>query len=94
MFCNGVISPGVKYERTTCLYDGCVYDWVNHSECSLLASKLDMFDYDEGLTGEVFRENIFEYVHEKHYDEEMEDICEEWQGDCREVVLKILEELK
>lgn len=43
-FCGEVISVGEKYNRQTNVYDGRVYDWVSHSECSKLAYELDMFD--------------------------------------------------
>ena len=49
-FCGGVISVGEKYNRQTNVYDGRVYDWVSHCECSELAYELDMYDdCDEGL---------------------------------------------
>ena len=43
-FCGEVIHVGEKYNRQTNVYDGCIYDWVSHCDCSQLACELDMFD--------------------------------------------------
>ena len=95
-YCSGKIEVGEKYERVTCLFDGTVYDWISHLACSEVASKLDMYDrcWDEGLSEDAFREFIDEYVYEKHYDDELDDIAKDWQLPYKELAIKILEELK
>lgn len=94
--CSGKIQVGEKYRRTTCLFDGTVYDWLSHLECSKVSSKLDMYDrcWDDGLSEDTFREFIDEYVREKHYDDEFDDIAKDWQLPYKDLAIKILEELK
>ena len=92
--CGCKINKGQKYYRQTNVYDGCIYDWIEHEECREIASELDMYDgcdYDEGLTPDYFKEILDNYIYQEHYD----DIAEDWQGLTRyEEVCKILDELK
>ena len=96
--CGCKINKGQKYYRQTNIYDGCIYDWIEHEECREIASELDMFgecDYDEGLSTDLFKEIIDDYIHREHYDDITDDIAEDWQGLTRyEEVGKILDELK
>lgn len=96
--CGCKINKGRKYYRQTNVYDGCIYDWIEHEECREIASKLDMYDkcdYDEGLSSEVFKEILDNYIYLEHYDDITDDIVEDWQGLTRyEEVCKILQELK
>ena len=58
-YCELKIEQGETYERSVHKMDGSVYQWKSHLGCSWIASKLNMYDHcDEGLTGEVFQENI------------------------------------
>ena len=97
-FCGCKINKGQKYYRQTNVYDGCIYDWIEHEECREIASELDMFgecDSDEGLSSEGFEEILDNYIHREHYDDITDDIAEDWQGlTIYEEVCKILEELK
>ncbi|MCP4141288.1 MAG: hypothetical protein GY755_13560 [Chloroflexi bacterium] len=95
-FCGGVIAIGEKYERQTNNYDGKLYDWVCHCECSQVASELRMFDYcdDDGLDRDGFIESLNQYVYDNHYDDEIDDIAKDWQLPYHELVKKVLEELK
>ena len=92
--CGCKINKGQKYYRQTNVFDGCIYDWIEHEECLEIASKLDMFgecDYDEGLSPDLYKEIIDNYIYQEHYD----DIAENWQGLTKyEEVCKILQELK
>ena len=93
-FCGGVISVGEKYNRQTNVYDGRVYDWVSHCECSKLAYELDMYDdCDEGLDGDGFVDNLNQYVYDNHYDDKIDDIAKVWQLPRYELVKKVLNEL-
>ena len=93
-FCDGVISVGEKYYRQTNVYDGRVYDWVSHCECSKLADELDMFDdCDEGLDGDGFVDSLNRYVYDNHYDDKIDDIAKDWQLPRHELVKKVLDEL-
>lgn len=76
-------------------FDGCIYDWICHIECTQLVYKLDMFDgcYD-GLDSDAFIDTLKQYVYDFHYDEEIEDIAKDWQLPYPELVKKVLEELK
>ena len=96
--CGCKINKGQKYYRQTNVYDGCIYDWIEHEECLEIASELDMFgecDHDEGLSTDLYKEIIDNYIHREHYNDITDDIAEGWQGLTRyEEVCKILEELK
>ena len=94
-FCGCKIQPGQKYERQTNVFEGQIYDFVNHEECSDVAHELSMYDDcdDCGLDGETFREELDEYVHANHYDDEADDISEDWQLSHYEIAKKVLEEL-
>ena len=97
-FCGGKINKGQKYYRQTNIYDGCIFEWIEHEECGRVASELDMYgkcDYDEGLTSDRFGDILDEYIYQEHYDDITDDIDEDWQNLTRyEEVCKILEELK
>lgn len=96
-FCFGKIQIGQKYVRQTNVYEGSVYDFITHQECSEVTSELDMYDDcdDEGLNDEQFREGLNEYVYANHYDKESDDICSDWQDlPYYEIAKKVLEELK
>ena len=94
--CGCKINKGQKYYRQTNVYDGRIYDWIEHEECREIASELDMYDeynYDEGLSSEGFEEMLDEYIHREHHNDI--NIADDWQGLTRyEEVCKILQELK
>ena len=96
--CGCKINKGQKYYRQTNIFDGRIYDWIEHEECREIASKLNMYDecdYDEGLSSDCFRDTLDEYIHREHHNDITDDIVEDWQGLTRyEEVCKILEELK
>lgn len=95
MFCGGTIKVGQKYNRQTNVYDGQIYDWITHEECSTIAHKLDMYDGcdDDGLDNESFLDCIKQYVYDNHYDDSIDDIAKDWQLSYYDMVKKILEEL-
>ena len=97
-FCGGKINKGQKYCRQTNIYDGYIYDWIEHEECYQIASELDMYgecDFDEGLSPDHFRDLLDDYIYQEHYNDFTDDIAEDWQNLTRyEEVCKILEELK
>ena len=96
--CSCKINKGQKYYRQTNIFDGRIYDWIEHEECREIASELDMYDgcdYDEGLTPDYFKEILDNYIYWEHYDDITDDIAEDWQNLTRyEEVCKILQELK
>ena len=96
--CGCKINKGQKYHRQTNVYDGRVYDWIEHEECCQIVSELDMCsecDCDEGLSSDYFKDILNEYIYQKHYNDSTDDIAEDWQSLTRyEQVCKILDELK
>ena len=92
MYCGGIIKKGEQYERQTNIFDGSIYDWICHKRCSFLASKLDMYDYDEGLDEDGFSERINDYVYDKHIDKTTDDVPKEWQLSLPELTKKIVGE--
>lgn len=99
MFCGGTIEVGEKYERATIIYDGHIYDWVNHLECRTVAGRLDMFDNDmgEGIDGEQFVQYLQEWLYDHHYNDETDTYDEGFDPDImsyHEIVLNIVNEIK
>lgn len=96
--CGCKINKGQKYYRQTNIFDGRIYDWIEHEECREIASELvvyDECDYDEGLTPDLFKEILDNYIHQEHYNDFANDTAEDWQNLTRyEEVCKILQELK
>ena len=96
--CGCKIKKGQKYYRQTNIYDGCIYDWIEHEECREIASELDMYsecDYEEGLSSDCFKGILDDYIHQYHYNDFTDDTAEDWQNLTKyEEVCKILEELK
>ena len=96
--CGGKINKGQKYYRQTNIYDGCIYEWIEHEECNQVSSELDMYgvcDIYDGLSSNDFGTILYDYIHQEHYNDFTNDIDEDWQGLTRyEEVCKILEELK
>ena len=72
LLCNGTINKGQRYYRQTCVYDAAPYDCIDHDECYEVAMKLDMDTDcdDEGLTDEIFREVIDEFIWDNFSEEE------------------------
>ena len=96
--CGCKINKGHKYYRQTNIYDGRVYDWIEHEECCQISSELDMYDecdIDDGLLSNDFGAVLYDYIHQEHYNDFTDDISEDWQSLSRyEEVCKILEEIK
>ena len=96
--CGCKINKGQKYYRQTNVFDGRIYDWIEHEECGQIVSELDMFgecDSDEDLSTDLYKEIIDDYIYREHYDDITGDIAEDWQGLTRyEEICKILQELK
>lgn len=78
--CDCDIEIGTIYIRETNIYDD-IYDFIYHSECRELASKLNMYNKcDEGLNSDSFTDYLRDEVSNKFYDDEKDDIKEEVQG--------------
>lgn len=72
MLCEGKIEKRQRYYRQTCVYDAAPYDWTEHDECHEVARELYMYKDcdDEGLTDEIFREDIDEFIWNNFSEEE------------------------
>lgn len=78
MFCGCKIEVGERYQRDTLKYDGTIYDWVSHDDCTTLTGLLDMYGRcDEGIGEDVFQDAVQEYLMESYYDEELDDVRED-----------------
>jgi hypothetical protein len=95
MFCGCEIEEGKVYHRSTNVYDGTIYDWITHVECEAVANDLDMYENSDvnGVDGDMFLDEIREYIHQYHYDEEADDIAKDWQLSNYKVVKKIFAEI-
>lgn len=99
MWCGGTIKVGEKYERSTLIYDGQIYDFLSHFECREVTGLLDMFDNDmgEGVDGDCFVQCLQDWLYDHHYNEETDTYDEGFNPDevsYYDIVLKIVEELK
>ncbi len=62
-YCGEIIEKGEYYYNSAHEYEGSVYTWKSHENCSKLLNELGM-DGDEGITQEIF----VEYVDNAYYD--------------------------
>lgn len=96
--CGCKINKGQKYYRQTNIYNGCIYEWIEHEECHQVTAELDMYsvcNIDDGLSSDDFGAAIDEYIYQEHCDDITDDIADDWQNLTKyEEVCKILEELK
>lgn len=65
-YCGLKINKNEIYTRS-CVKSDEVYTWKNHLSCQEIASKLELFDYGEGVTQEYFIESVFDYLEYKEY---------------------------
>jgi Fe-S cluster biosynthesis and repair protein YggX len=85
-FCNLPIEIGSKYEAQSNIIDNEFYTWKTHYSCSVIASKLNMYDTsDEGVTSEDFHEFIDQEYHKLMnpkfaQDPELEKFCPNFKG--------------
>ncbi len=75
MLCYCKIEKGQRYYRQTCKYDD-VYDFIEHEECHAICHELDMYDDcdDEGLTDEIFRADLDQYIYDNYAEEEADKL--------------------
>ena len=60
-FCGNKIPRGETYNYSTHVFDGQVYSWRSHAKCDDLCSAIwDFVDPDEGMTYELFCDNLRE----------------------------------
>ena len=96
LLCNGTINKGQRYYRQTCVYDAAPYDCIDHDECYEVAMELDMDTDcdDEGLTDEIFREVIDEFIWDNFSEEESDRIYNLPYYEKVKIVLDKLKEKK
>lgn len=92
-FCGCKIEKGALYNLQFNKDGGDVWSNREHLECFELTSIIEFGDYD-GITEQLFCEAIQDYIYKNHYDENLDDISEEWQKLSRyEATKRILQEL-
>lgn len=89
-YCGAVIKAGETYEWSKLAYDGTLYEWKAHKECSFISSEIWQYaDPDEGMTDEEFMEAASDvcriFVCPDCNDPEKED------GDCSVCLHKLYE---
>lgn len=86
-FCLEKIKVNEIYIKATHIFDGEIYDWKTHKNCSYIAEKLDMYnDCEDGVTDEYFRESI----NEEHY----HLLTKRFANDEKEKYSDIIEQLR
>jgi len=71
MWCGELIPKGERYYCSTNKDEDTLYQWKNHLHCMELAEKLNMFDSysaTDGITEEMFKEFVSEYLGDKLID--------------------------
>ena len=96
LLCNGTINKGQRYYRQTCVYDAAPYDWIEHDECHEVARELYMYRDcdDEGLTDEIFRADIDEFIWDNFTEEESDRLYSLPYYEKVKIVLNKLKEKK
>ena len=98
-WCGDTIKVGEKYERSTLIYDGQIYDWLCHLECREVTSLLNVFDWDmgDGVDGDTFIQCIQDWLYDHKYNSDTDTYDDGFDPDevsYHDIVLKIIEELK
>lgn len=61
MLCHKpAVEPGAEYERTTLIYDGRIYDWVNCAACDALVPYVVEWAVDD----EIGEDTVYEWAHD------------------------------
>ena len=72
--CGETIHKGETYHRQTNVYEGDVYDWIEHLDCRDVASECGLYWLDEcaddGLDMTTFKENVYEIYAALHDENE------------------------
>lgn len=80
--CNGVISPGETYSRSTNIYDGRVYDFIECGSCVRDRVGSEVYDWsgcpDEGYTFE----DAYEWAHDSRHTETRGEMARAWLARC------------
>jgi hypothetical protein len=81
--CNRKINAGEEYDRQVNKFDGTVYTFKSHKQCSEISSHLwNYIDPDEGMTDEDFIEGVGSYCY-NFVCPECTDKEEGEYGDCK-----------
>jgi len=96
MLCNEIIEIGEKYDRTTVVYEGKIYDFICHERCDELWDELNMSDEyeDDDIASQCFFDSILIYVSDNHFNVKSCEIDDGWDLPVKDLIPKILEELK
>lgn len=93
--CGCKINIGQKYNKQTNKDNNLIWNWLEHIECGKLASMCDWVDEFDGISEDMYISFIVDYINTHHYNEDIDDIEEEWRNLSNyEVTKKILNELK
>ncbi len=61
MMCHNLaVEPGQEYERSTLVYDGRIYDWVNCAACEALVP----YVVDWAVDDEISEDTVYEWARE------------------------------
>lgn len=95
-FCGKTIEKGEQYYKSVVIYDNILYETKICKYCHSVSLALDMHDdfEGEGLSDEDFREFIWQYVYDNHFDNNIDGIAKDWKIPFNEQVKKIYNELK
>ena len=94
-FCGCKINIGQKYIKQTNTDNNLIWNWLEHIEFGELVSKCDWVDGFDGISEDMYDSFIVDYINTHHYNEDIDDIEEEWRNLSNyEATKKILDELK
>ena len=61
-YCGEIIKKGEAYDWSKNIYEGTLYEWKGHKQCSFLCSQLwDYADPDEGMDEELFQDSLHDF---------------------------------
>lgn len=93
--CGCKIDIGQKYNKQTNTDNNLIWNWLEHIECGELVSICDWVDEFDGISEDMYNAFIVDYINTHHYNEDIDDIEEEWRNLSNyEATKKILNELK
>lgn len=93
-YCNGTIKKGEIYEHSKLAYEGEIYEWKSHKDCSMVANELWEFI---DMTGDDFSESCRAFCDaficpgcEKYNTEEYDGECGADNYYCPDKITEVL----
>lgn len=97
-YCNYTIEKGEPYDWTQLKYEGKMYEWKAHKDCSVVASELwEFIDPDDGMTDDDFSTGCTDFCNaficpncEKYNTTDYDGECDNGETYCLDKIVGVL----